>query len=246
MKILVLGDIMTDIDITCEIVKWYGSAPVLREVSHIERPGGAANVAEMCKALGAEVLLCGVPELERQPTIKRRFLVDGKLVARHDTEDMALCYWTIPQHGPIYDFLMSADGIIVADHGKGFVQQAMMHSICNSKASVFVDPVPTTPVVHSDYITWIGSEDEIPYKAMGRKIIKLGANGIRFWTHRVGWQTWPSKCSQCVDDIGAGDQFLASFVVASLSGYEFVDAVGIAHQDAGEQCRRVGIQPVTR
>lgn len=245
MNLLVVGDVMTDIDITCEIVKWYGDAPVLRELSRIERPGGAANVAEMCKALGAEVLLCGVLDTNREPTIKRRFLVEGNLIARHDTETTAPYLWSIAEQAILLDFLSGADGVIVADHGKGFVQRTLLEMACCSDVPVFIDPVPTTPVVHGDNITWIGSDSEIPTDMRGRKIIKLGRDGVRFFTCEHGWQTLPSECLDCVDDVGAGDQFIASFAVAMVSGCCLSDAVYYANRDAGEQCRRTGIRPVT-
>lgn len=242
MRIAVLGDTMIDVDIACEIVKRYGDAPVLRELSRIERPGGASNVAEMCRSLGADVMLLGPCDPNRTQTIKRRFLVCGHVLFRHDNETLEPFVWTIPQRRALNQF--APDAIIIADHGKGFITRDLMTTL--PVVPTFIDPIALTPAVNGEHVTWIGSESEIPAGATGRKIIKSGAGGVTFWTHDFGEQHWPSQCRDCVDDLGAGDQFIASFVVNHLAGDDWSDAVYHAVCDAGEQCRRQGIQPIIR
>lgn len=238
MNIAVIGDTMWDIDIHCQIVKRYGSAPVLRELSRVERPGGAGNVAAMCRALGAEVLLIGADQAKREPTIKRRLLVNGQLIARHDSETTERCVWGVHQRAAL-DFFRP-DGIIVCDHGKGFVTDLLMKEL-PGHVPIFVDSVATTPAEVT--ATWIGSPAELPRDVQGNRIVKLGAYGLMF---RGKW--YRSACSQqdCVDDVGAGDQLIASLVIARLLGRKWETALLVAVGDAGEQCRRPGIVPVTR
>lgn len=61
MPVLVLGDIMIDASIYCEPHKLSQEAPVpvMRQIDANFAPGGAANVAMMCAALGANVTLFG-------------------------------------------------------------------------------------------------------------------------------------------------------------------------------------------
>ena len=62
MKIAVVGDIMVDRSVFVKAKKICTEAPipVFEEVGEEWSLGGAAGVAAMCKALSAEVLLCGV------------------------------------------------------------------------------------------------------------------------------------------------------------------------------------------
>lgn len=242
MRIAVLGDTMTDVDIACELVKRYGDAPVLRELSRIERPGGASNVAAMCRALGADVMLLGPCDSERTQTIKRRFLVDGQLVARHDTETLEPFVWTISQRRCLNQF--APEAVIIADHGKGFITRELMTTL--PMVPTFIDPIASTPAVNGEHVTWIGGEREIPAAARGRKIVKHGPQGISVWDAAGLVSRSPSCCQNCVDDIGAGDQFIASLAVNRCAGLDWPTAIAYANSDAGQQCQRVGIQPVRR
>lgn len=241
MRIAVLGDTMTDVDIECEVVKYYDEAPVLRELSRIERPGGASNVAEMCRALGAEVLLLGPCDPDRTQTIKRRFLVNGKLVARHDTETLAPFVWTIHQRQSLNQF--SPDAIIIADHGKGFITRDLMAAL--PILPTFIDPIALTPVIDGDQVTWIGGESEIPATARGHKIVKHGPEGLSAWTESGLSYRLRSECQDCIDDIGAGDQFIAALAVSRCKGLDWAESIKRANIAAGEQCRRQGIKPIT-
>lgn len=238
MKIAVIGDVMTDIDIHCEVVKSYGFSPVLRELNSVQRPGGAANVARMCEALNVKTLLLG----QKSPIVKRRFLVDGEMLFRHDTELIYDYHFSQEEKITLKEF--RPDAVIVADHAKGTVTAATLELIPKA-ASVFIDPQPTTPTtICSDRVTWVGSSQEIPKSATGRKVIKHGAEGVTLCDITKN-KHWKSACQDCVDDIGAGDQFITCLAVARLRGYYWEEAVEMANNAAGEQCRRSGIQPIT-
>lgn len=241
MRIVVIGDVMQDIDIHCEVVKYYDQVPVLKELWTEHRLGGAGNVAEMCRALKVETLLLGN---DPSRIVKRRLMSNRRLIARHDTEESIYPGFALTGQQAIQ---FQPDAIIIADHGKGFVSNShwMMETL--PKVPIFIDPFPTTPVIVGDHITWIGSEKEIPASASGRRIIKQGSNGLTFLTN--GELDQPisllSECVYCVDDIGAGDQFIVCLAVARLAGMSWLDAVKRANRAAGEQCRRPGIQPLT-
>lgn len=240
MRIVVIGDVMQDIDIHCQIVKHYDQAPVLKELWEDRRLGGAGNVAEMCRALKVETLLLGN---DPSRIVKRRLLSDGRLIARHDTEESIYPGFAFTGQQAIQ---FQPDAIIVADHGKGFVSNSnwMMETL--PKVPIFIDPFHTTPVIVGDHITWIGSEKEIPPDASGRRIIKQGSNGLVFLTNGEFDQpiNLPSECVNCVDDIGAGDQFIVCLAIARLKGMSWLDAITRANRAAGQQCQRPGIQPL--
>ena len=231
---------MLDEDVLCQVVKHQDGVPVLREDKIITRPGGAGNVLRMCQALGIMARLCSNdPRL----ILKRRLMVNGKMLVRYDTEKV------IPQNfdDSMYQSVISdfkPDGIIIADHGKGFIGKGLKNTL-PIDVPIFIDPCTITPLLQGNNITWIGSQEEMPTGVSGRIIIKRGSEGLDFLDGSESWHT-DSNCTDCIDDLGAGDQFIVCLAIARLEGMNWLDAVHRANKAAGEQCRKVGIQPLTR
>lgn len=147
-RLLVIGDVMVDVDVYLEQTRVAPEGcPVWVEKRREQRPGGAAAVAVMAAALGAEVHLAGIaggpaardlraalsargvnPSLVIDAgaitTRKERLWVDGKLAARID-EDAFL-----RGDGPVVEELDAGrpagiDAVLVADHGKGLVTERL-------------------------------------------------------------------------------------------------------------------------
>lgn len=236
MKILVVGDAMRDEDVHCEIVKRYEDVPVLRELRIDYRFGGAGNVHWMCEALGVSSMLLS-NDLDK--VVKRRLMVHGKMVARYDTE---LAFDVLPCS---YDWNgFHPDAVIVADHGKGFVQDSLLKSL-PTDVPVFVDPFRTTGMIEGPQVIWVGSRDEIPEGVTGRRIVKRGSAGLDFVDGPYS-RHFNSECLDAVDDVGAGDQFIVCLAIARVrDGMSWWDAIDRANKAAGRQCQLVGIQPLT-
>jgi D-beta-D-heptose 7-phosphate kinase/D-beta-D-heptose 1-phosphate adenosyltransferase len=162
-RILVVGDIMIDHYVTGRIERLSPEAPVPVFVFESQRfcGGGAANVANNVAAIGAEVTLCGVTNLEgipldpaviervvrsnRHRTAKTRFMVGGQQVFRSDLENDE----PYDQHTEtvlqevIGAEMPHVDAVIVSDYGKGVVTRNTFKAIVKAKRPgqlVFVDP----------------------------------------------------------------------------------------------------------
>ena len=113
-KAVVVGDIMLDVTIDCEVSRVSPEAPVVigKELNRKSQLGGAANVAANLRTLGVDdVYLYGVtgdeddaaheveewckdfgifPRFEyrtaQRTTVKTRYVADGQLIFRHDKE----------------------------------------------------------------------------------------------------------------------------------------------------------------
>lgn len=164
MRILVVGDLMLDHDRHCRTERDCpeAPAPVLLPVREEYRLGGAAAVAAMCRALGAEVSLAGVvgrdcdrllPLLvlagvrwigctsSRPTTVKERLWCGDRLIARVDHEQ------THPLTSDETQALQEAltgderpDLIIVSDYAKGACTEPLVRFLAAMAAPIIVDP----------------------------------------------------------------------------------------------------------
>jgi bifunctional ADP-heptose synthase (sugar kinase/adenylyltransferase) len=190
MRIAVLGDVLLDHNIFVKAKKVASEGPVIafEEQSEEYSLGGAGNVAAMCKALGAEVVLCGVVGKDGQggrisdeciqrdietkliangehaTTVKKRYfdIRDGQrhLVARFDRD----CGYQCDANDArvfvkrIQEF--KPDAVIIQDHGKGVVNRDLVKLVTQEQWATFIDPCRTThPTMNSHVI--VGGDSEI-------------------------------------------------------------------------------------
>lgn len=242
-RIVVIGDIMVDVDLhcTCERICQEGPWPVLKVISQTERIGGAGNVAAMCVALDADCMTLGNSRLSR----KQRLFVDGKLIGPridHDTSETTDLKSMTQFQASIAIF--RPDAIIVADHGKGVVTTGLMDTLYDLDYPVFVDPVKMTPVV-GRVESVVAGEHELGCRWKCECIIlKRGADGLD-WVNGSTTGTLKSRCNQCVDPLGAGDQLIATLAIRRVLGDSWKDAIETANIASGLQCERQGCVPVT-
>jgi bifunctional ADP-heptose synthase (sugar kinase/adenylyltransferase) len=244
-RIAVIGDIMLDVDLhcVCERICQEGPWPVLRVERTESRPGGAGNVAEMCKALGCETILLGFDEASE----KRRMFVAGKLVGPRIDNDQRLkaseaeAYWWVESVDAF-----KPDAIIVADHGKGVVTELVMAKLWKLLIPIFVDPVVSTPI-YSEVECICGGVNEFPefFVKPGVLIQKRGADGLRWEGRRDGkWTEVKSTVTNARDPLGAGDQFISTLAWRRCMGDSWPDAIHVANYASGLQCLRPGCDPV--
>lgn len=262
-RIAVIGDIMMDIDLHCSCVRLCqeGPWPVFSIERTERRLGGAGNVARMTHALGAETLLAGVCQGEQWDAIDHAGLVQACVPAPMTTKTR---YWVagrmigprvdsdgdfVPDSTVIERLLQSIrnfdpDSLIVADHGKGFVTLELMSALKECCVPIYVDPVPTTPMI--DGTICIGGEHEQPrcvHNPRGQ-IVKLGPRGLNWELDRQSG-TLPSRCRQLVDPLGAGDQFIAALAYQRCLRTDWPEAVAWANLAAGRQCEQPGCVPLS-
>lgn len=147
-KAVVIGDIMLDVTINCEVSRVSPEAPVVigKEINRKSQLGGAANVAANLRTLGVDdVYLYGVtgdeddaaheveewckdfgifPRLEyrtaQRTTVKTRYVADGQLIFRHDKERHYISNNYKEVSAERID-LSDCDVLVFADYNKGMV-----------------------------------------------------------------------------------------------------------------------------
>lgn len=275
MRIAIAGDIGIDVNVSCVAKKIASEAPipVFEELDTTYNLAMAANVAAMCVALGAEVLLCGVCGLDddseffnegdfqlailekekARTTVKKRYfdVRDGQrhIVSRFDRDCDYRCSpvdseWMISQ---IDQF--NPDAVVVQDHGKGVVTQNLVDGVA-ARWETFIDPCRKTPYPN-DQTCIVGSDDEIStnneIRTRNDMIFKMGAGGMGFYPALSNQFEFliPAFCKNPVNTVGAGDQFLAALVTARLEGMNWKDACHVASVAAAIQVSRAGMKPVT-
>lgn len=161
-RILVIGDVILDQYLKGTVSRISPEAPVpivLQQGLPLYTPGGAANVANNLRSLGAKVTLIGkigsdaegkilLKELKKRkinthgifadkkiPTIlKTRIIAEHQQVLRVDREENVV----LPDD-PIYRRIRNlilksiplSDGVIVSDYGKGMINAALVSEVCS-------------------------------------------------------------------------------------------------------------------
>jgi D-beta-D-heptose 7-phosphate kinase/D-beta-D-heptose 1-phosphate adenosyltransferase len=166
-RVLVLGDLMLDRYIWGAVSRISPEAPV--PVVEVKKDslclGGAGNVAQNLRSLGAEPVLAGVvgddPEgrwvrenavesrgvffdKSRSTTVKTRIIAHHQQVVRVDLEQKGTLSTELEQK--ILDFIRSEkhDGLLISDYNKGIVTPSLMAQALplakERRIPVFVDP----------------------------------------------------------------------------------------------------------
>jgi D-beta-D-heptose 7-phosphate kinase/D-beta-D-heptose 1-phosphate adenosyltransferase len=180
LRVLVIGDLMLDEFIWGKVSRISPEAPVpvVNVTGASYYPGGAANVARNLRELGAKTSLLGIvgndPHGERlcslladaridtggvqrsaahQTTVKTRIIARNQQVVRVDRERITPMDALQRKRALAYaDAAMRrVDGIVVADYGKGLLDQEVAEHICRvarARGKVLtVDPHPHTSLV---------------------------------------------------------------------------------------------------
>jgi D-beta-D-heptose 7-phosphate kinase/D-beta-D-heptose 1-phosphate adenosyltransferase len=179
-RVLVIGDLMLDEFIWGKVSRISPEAPVpvVNVTGETYYPGGAANVARNLREFGAETSLLGIVGDDRNgerlcrllaeagidtsgvqcsdsghTTVKTRIIARNQQVVRVDREQLAPMTSAQRQRAIAFlsDALKRVDGIVVADYGKGLLDQALADHICQTAIAqgkvLAVDPHPHTSLV---------------------------------------------------------------------------------------------------
>jgi D-glycero-beta-D-manno-heptose-7-phosphate kinase len=179
-RVLVIGDLMLDEFIWGKVSRISPEAPVpvVDVTGETYYPGGAANVARNLREFGAKTSLMGIVGDDANgqrlcrllaeagietsgvqcaapghTTVKTRIIARNQQVVRVDREQPAPL--TAAQKQQAIRFLDDAmnrvDGIVVADYGKGLLDQALADHICRTAIEygkvLAIDPHPHTSLV---------------------------------------------------------------------------------------------------
>jgi bifunctional ADP-heptose synthase (sugar kinase/adenylyltransferase) len=219
-RIVVIGDLLNDVDEFCEVAKHRDGYPCLRTVRLESRPGGAGAVAEMVRSLGVDCeLVCDRVNVGT----KRRFIVNGRVIMRHDEEKRGRSPTALPP----------ADLVLVPDYGKGVISSPLWDMIASrySWQEIIVDPC--RPAAFYRGATAFKSSRKLmrlpvpTIRTLGPGGLTCEANGERFHL--------PAK-GDAIDPCGAGDAVLAALGVARLRGQSWREACELATGFAAEVC----------
>lgn len=275
-KILVVGDVMLDRSHhgTIERQSQEADIPILRHERTEDRPGGAAAVALMLKALGAQVSLMGLigpdragEKLEamlvnagvsvefhldhrRRTTVKERFMVEGRQVGlRLDRETIAPAPAEFLQW--VYDDCEGGyAAILISDYGKGAVRGLDLRRMrC---CPVLVDPARNAwwrryagaTMIKANHDEYADGSDRRWQMETRNLIVTDGVNGMTLMTWN-GDKHFPSRPSNAADPTGCGDQVFAVFGMVAAAGQSWEDGCRIANIAGGLAVERIGCVPVS-
>jgi D-glycero-beta-D-manno-heptose-7-phosphate kinase len=179
-RVLVIGDLMLDEFLWGKVSRISPEAPVpvVHVTGETYYPGGAANVARNLRDLGAETILLGLAGADshgdrlcylleesgirtagvlrdpnRPTTVKTRIIARNQQVVRVDRERVAAIDADQRERMMRFvdDSMERCDGIVVADYGKGALDQDLADHIAriarDRNKVLTVDPHPHTPLV---------------------------------------------------------------------------------------------------
>jgi rfaE bifunctional protein kinase chain/domain len=274
-KILVIGDHIIDEYVYGECCRISPEAPVpvVAEKKRVTKPGGAGNVVENLKALGAEVFYWS-GSLENASR-KIRILAGHQQVCRLDNDNL------IPIKPPSNLDLMvdEVDAVVIADYNKGVVTKKLIHDLDVALAKyptpLFVDPYvgkfdygnhvtlikPNLREMESVVGFSIPDEDDEVFNAAidiyfkkskaEHIVLTLGANGmILCYANSIKEPYYVKTEAQQVFDVtGAGDTAIAvmAYIWASADKGKFSKraVVDWANKAAGIVCGKLGTATVT-
>lgn len=236
-KIAVIGDPFIDVYHVGRVRGLSAEAPIpiVDKESILILPGGAANVLNNLKSLGADAFLLDKYPHQNVPVKNRLMSTDGTQLARWDEED-----WCRPYDKGDLVGLLEADAIVVADYGKGSVSEEVIQILRSVSVPVFVD-------TKKDPAPWLGSETatlfpnlkefhqyEEHYKWLPRVILKRGAEGLAFLEFGSVVLQRPALARHVRSVNGAGDTVLAAFTLAALSGCTLIQCLNFANAAAAD------------
>lgn len=291
-RILVIGDVMLDQYCygTIDRIAPEASCPVFDVITIEHYLGGAGNVAANISSLGGEANLFGVSgrgragkvlkniiwqkhvqlnnvvEVERQTTVKKRYICNGNPVIRVDKEhrdEIGLGTQVILQNR-LSQFVGEVDVIVVSDYGKGVVTKALCRFINeNFHVPIILDPHPKSfgryefdPTVimpniveakaFADPYEKDKSYSELAQDIMGYTrskavLLTLGSKGL-FLRCDTGEYVIPveNKRKKPVSLSGAGDVVAAVMALGIASGMEMYPIARLANLAASIAIQRPG------
>lgn len=239
-RVLVVGDVMLD-------RYWFGDVsrispeapvPVVKVEKSEERPGGAANVARNCAALGAKVCLLSVvgadepgqklAQLMAEAGIDASFHEDAQLnttvklrVVGRQQQLLRIDFENTPDHevlsAKLADFrarLPECDVVILSDYGKGGLTHIgeMIRMARAAGKQVLVDPKG------DDYARYAGATLLTPNRGELREVVGR-------WKSEADLQQRAQQLRQELDLTGL-------LVTRSEEGMTLFAAAGVAHEPA--------------
>lgn len=246
MKILVIGDSCTDVFIygNCNRLAPEAPVPIFEPIKTVTNDGMAGNVVVNLRKLGVEKV-----ELitNHEQITKTRYVENSAnhLIMRLDSNDSVQNSFDINK----VDFDLY-DAVIVADYDKGFLTYDDICEIGKRSNFSFID---TKKVVEYNYfepytfvkmneVEWgICTSHGAKYEDwISKLIITMGNRGCMY-----NDIIYPVDNSVEIRDLsGAGDTWMASFVVKYLQSTHVLDGIEFANKNATKVVQKRGVTTI--
>jgi bifunctional ADP-heptose synthase (sugar kinase/adenylyltransferase) len=218
VKILVIGETCTDIFIYGKSDRLSPEAPVpvFIPIESTKNMGMSGNVIENLKSLDNDLEI--THWYQKNQITKTRY-VDKKsnhMFIRIDEGELDVCDSFGELNNDLIEIIQSQDIVIISDYNKGFLTEKNIYDICNYSKLSIVDSKKKISSKTVVPITWLKlNEKEWEYNSelhniWGDKILKtMGSKGTWY-----NGKLYPSNNpKETIDVSGAGDTFVASFIL---------------------------------
>jgi bifunctional ADP-heptose synthase (sugar kinase/adenylyltransferase) len=241
LKILVIGENCTDKFIYCDIKRLSPEAPipVLNPIKTTCNPGMAGNVVANLEVLSPKAEIISL--FSNNKITKTRY-VDYKtnhMFIRVDRgeEDVTPLVWT----PGIEDTVKWADIVIVSDYNKGYLDNTVLYNIGHLAKLSILDSKRVLTQDILDKFSFIKLNESESRNNYGLKhpglIITLGSKGAYY-----GGEIIPQENpQQTIDVSGAGDTFIAAFMLKFFETLEEIPSIEYANKMASIVVSKRGV-----
>lgn len=246
MKILVIGDSCTDVFVygRCTRLCPEGPIPVFEPSKTITNDGMAGNVVNNLRKLGVEKveLVTNYEQITKTRYVEEK---SNQMLLRIDSNDKVRNTFDIKR----VDF-DSYDAVIVADYDKGYLTYDDIHEIGKQSKFSFIDTKKVVNVKSFEHYTFV-KMNEVEWdicKDHGAKfedwkeklIVTLGDKGCSYNKKRYS----VDNSVEVRDLSGAGDTWMASFVVKYLESNNVESAINSANDNATLVVQKRGVTTI--
>jgi len=246
MKVLVIGDVITDKYIYGTSTRLSPEAPVpvvnLADVKISQ--GGAGLVFKNLKSLGVDVKMLN---LSNPSSVKTRVICDGHYITRIDedyiTDGQEALKSILEKDFSEYEY------VIISDYNKGVLEHSnnIIAHLNSFGCKVIVDPKR-----HASFYegAWLVKPNGSEFEGLGftkwlGNIITTNASKPVIAEIDKEYYTVSVEPVEVSDVTGAGDCFLAAFVYALTKGYDYQKALEIAVSGSTQSVKHVGTYILT-
>lgn len=240
-KILVIGEKCTDI--VTRVVQYTRpelSFPVYTFVGGDVTTGMANNVKDNITSLGCDVI--GIHQ--KGKICKQRIVYDDDnyVKMRFDFENEIE-----PCNLDVCDLPFN-DMIVISDYNKGFLTEEKIEAICDSYSNVILDTKKPlgewaigASLIKINYHEYEKMDKELETALWDKLIITMGPRGCLYKNKH-----YPVKHVRKIDDVGAGDTFLAALAVKLVNGKKIDTAIKYANKAATVAIQKSGTTKVEK
>ena len=246
MKILVIGDSCTDVFIygTCDRLAPEAPVPIFKPTRTVTNSGMAGNVVINLRKMGIDMV-----ELisNHEQITKTRYVEDNAnhLIMRVDSSDSVENSFDITKIN--FD---EYDAVVVADYDKGFLTYDDIYNIGMQSKFSFIDTKKVVNISSFEPYTFVKMNEVewgicVKHGAIyddwkDRLIITLGNKGCKYNS-----KTFPVDNTVEVRDLsGAGDTWMASFVVKYLETLDISKSIEFSNTNATLVVQKRGVTTI--